>query len=245
MVYEPVWKLGEVLWKEIKKPHIIVEEIRVENFRYPSNWGEHFRRFIIARIRNKGKERAENCLAHLETPSIPEREFKLHWVDIPYEPRRDTAKKIDLEPQEAIDLDIVFSVCGGNPPKIQTQPELTSNTIHFYQPEPRPSITSDPSLTRGTYDVSLYQPRSTDSSKIIDARLPANRQFAGAWVANPYALYNPEGYREAFLPPGKHEISVDILLSYGTGCGFICIIESTEEPYHLNFDPDRVKIPGT
>jgi len=243
MVIDTVWKIGEAILKDINRPHLVVEEIKVCNYMYPSNLGDHYRRFLIARIRNVGNERAENCLAHLETPTIPEREFKLHWVDLPYEPRRDSAQKIDLEPQEAMDLDIVFSVCGKEPPKIEVEPDLTSGTIYFTPPEPRPSVTQDPNVARGTYDPSLFTTPKTNGGMLIDARLPANIKYSGVWVANPYALYNPDGYREAFLSPGIHKISVDILLSKGTGCGFSCTIRTDEDSYNLSFDPESVKIP--
>ena len=237
-----IWNIGKAILGDVNRPYLEIENIKIGNFKYPSNWGDHFRRFIIARIRNRGNERAENCLAHLETPSIPGREFKLHWVDFPYEPRRDSAKKVDLEPKESMDLDVLFSVCGEESPKIEVEPCLTSGTIVFSPPEPTPSITQDPSLTRGTYDPSVYQLHPSDSARIIQARLPANRKYSGAWIANPYALYDPDGYREAFLTPGKHEISVDILVSKGTGCGFSCTVISTEDCYGLTIERDSVKV---
>jgi hypothetical protein len=248
MFFDRIFKIGELIggtiWKEMNNPYLIVEEIKVGNFHFPSNWGPHYRRFIIARIRNKGNERAQNCLAHLETPSILDRELKLHWVDTPYEPRRDSTKKIDLEPKEAIDLDLVFAVCGDENPKISIEPILYTGSVVFHPIEPRPSVTYDQSISRGTYDPSLYKPVRSDSNTIIDAKLPSNRKFPGAWIATPYALYDPDGYREVYLPPGKHEISVDILLSKGTGCGFSCSIESSEDPSKLDFNPETVKIPG-
>jgi hypothetical protein len=60
----------------------------------------------------------------------------------------------------------------------------------------------------------------------------------------PYALYSPGYYREAFLGPGKHQISVDILLSVGTGCGFSCEVSSGKNCYDLSINKDSIYVPG-
>lgn len=107
--------------------------------------GEYYCKFLLARVTNVGGHKAENCLGQIVVNDEITREFKLHWSDESWEIRRDSAPKIDLEPTESRDLDIVFSICGIEAPSEHVLTSSDEPVIARGTPVTSPPFTYDES----------------------------------------------------------------------------------------------------
>jgi hypothetical protein len=180
-----IWTLKSVIGT--KEPKLVIERIYVANFSFVPT--HELRRFIIARVRNVGKSSATGCIGLLISGDTIEREYKLHWADIPYAALRDSTTPIDIKPKEPRDLDIAFSVGG-----IKTSAkEETLTSAPTY-------ATGSNISTMGTFDLS----KST-------AMYTVNEPLEGAWVATPFALLTCENTPEAHLKPGAYLTRVKIM----------------------------------
>jgi hypothetical protein len=243
---ELIWKAADIVWKKLNQPTLVMDEINIDVFRFPSNIGDHYRIFLYAKIRNDGVKRAKQCcpqLRHLNTDNI----FYLHWSDTTYAPLRNSTEKIDLEPNEYRDLDIVFTVLGSRVPPVEPSTRwsnITSGEIAFNQKNEVQSserLRVLPSAVRGTYDPSVMEyVLKTTSPDIIRTNLSDNMPLKGAWIATPYACYDPEGYQEAWLEPGKHDLDFFITLSEGSGLAYRLSINVDESPIGLTCDKKSI-----
>jgi len=125
--------------------------------------------------------------------------------------------------------------------------QRSSNSYSVSVPSTIPTnVTRDPSLiqsARGTYDPSLVDHNYGSTLPLVSPAVEyKNQRFTGAWIACPYALFDPNGYREAYLKPGKYDVEGDIILSQGDGCSFGFTLESTLFCYDLNIDYNTIKI---
>jgi len=219
-VFEVAMDLGTVFQRWKNRPKLVIEKVYVANFAVPKakNTGGTAR-FVIATVRNVGGVAARECLgvAHSEAREL--KEYKLHWSDTEYKPLRDTAESVDISPQTARDLDVVFSVGGAKPvglvganrqvgyvvARTSGSAPVVGATVVNLTSESSPAVGTVPSLRANT-----------------GVQLPSifeeEEQLSGAWIAVPLALCYPQEGSDVHLPPGNHHLELSVRPSdYGEG----------------------------
>lgn len=227
----------EQISKLVGKPTLRIEKVYIQNFQYLKTYPIHYRRFIIAKIRNVGRKGATGCLGKISIDEKGLTDIKLHWADEPYEIRRDSAIKINLAPNEPRDLDIAFSVCGGQSPKTKKEPVFTTGvgplvsvnalggTIYSTK-----KTTHDRSstLTRGTYDPYVIPSDSNYLAK-SDKEERIDPPLKGAWIASHLAIGNPIYNSRDYLRPGRYHAEIEVICENGSGHRGKLVIISREE----------------
>jgi len=123
------WLVTKDLIRVVLKPRLVIsslereKDIRTWNAVGPDAEFGWPRRGASLLIRNKKKKTAIRCVAKLRIISSPknvnilEREFNLHWADVPYSLRTSGAEPIDIG-MEGRRLDVVFTHAKQEPEKI-------------------------------------------------------------------------------------------------------------------------------
>jgi hypothetical protein len=195
-------------------PTIKIEKCREEVFCDPCG---HHRKLVLLTVRNIGEEIAASCLGRLTSKDTPQEEYKLHWVGTDVEVGRDDAIPVDILPQEPRELDVVFSIGGTLPPGATYTLKGTSKST-------RP--------TTGTF----WRPPDhayMDKKDFINSENNLEREEvfhfegpkSGAWIAMPFALWDPELAKQARLESGRYDVTclVHPINGHGDNCNFTII----------------------
>ena len=73
--------LGGKIIDYFEEPHLKLEGCGNLDFKYIDTKPIHYRRFIIAKVTNKGLHSAEDCWAHINIPELGLEKIPLHWAD--------------------------------------------------------------------------------------------------------------------------------------------------------------------
>lgn len=196
-------------------PTLKIEGCREEIFTDPMG---HHRKVVLLRVRNIGEEIAVSCLGRLTSNDTPQEEYKLHWVGTDVEVGRDDAIRVEISPQESRELDVAFSIGGTLPPGATFALKSISKST-------RPTSGTRWRPAESVYLDSDYSINTENDPEREEPVFHFEGPKIGAWIAIPFALWDPELAIQARLEPGRYEVTclVHPTNGHGDSCNFTII----------------------
>lgn len=231
--------VGSKVVEHYESPHLKIEEIYADDFYYFRTDPPHYRRFVIGKVRNKGKMTATNCWVRISIDELGLTEIPLHWSDESYDIRRISMDMIDLPPDVSRDLDIAFSVLGSEFIKIPSV--CTTGTVTVSEGT---AITdySQTQSARGTLNPEVV---GSDSNKLIRTVVEMSEgkvepPLDGAWLASHLVIANPivgsEHYLSPIEPVKRYRGKLEVICGNGEGDSLDMVLLVYPNPTKLDYD---------
>jgi hypothetical protein len=238
---------GSKVVEHYESPHPKIIQIYTDNFYYFRTDPPHYRRFVIGKVRNKGKRTATNCWARISIDELGLAEIPLHWADESYNIRRNSMDMIELPPDVSRDLDIAFSVLGSEfekIPSVSITGTVTGTTITGSEETSITDygLTTQPSSTRGTFSPEVV---GSDSNKLKRTLVESKERkveppLNGAWLASHLVIANPMVRSEHYLPPiepvKRYRGKFEVICGNGEGNSLDMVLLVYSDPTKLDYD---------